>query len=804
MKKLLVLALSLTLWMTAVLSVVKAEEEPLSAMLWEPVEITLASTAEYENPYLEAEIDATFTHEDGTVIALPGFWKGADTWAVRFSPTKTGKWTYTVTCTDEKNTGLTASGTIMAKESDKTTGTAQHGFVRVSDDSRHFSYADGTPFLWLGDTNWQAPNYVKTTDCNFPYCTCGNQFRHEVDNRLSKGFTVYQTYFEPAAGGNLWAIPFTMPNTKTFNERIDSMFAYLNEQGMMAAVGFGCHSATLNRIKDVDFFRFVRYCVARYACYNVVWITGQEITVPDPAAATPTRTVMNIYMEAAARVSRLDGYKHPNSAHMYPLGLDDDRAHLLDAASWHTFWELQCGHGAGTYGKAYQFYYYNKYTGNVKPIVEGEANYEEINCGGFTGYDASRYSAWNALLNGCAGFTYGATGIWANCYSTWGDVGWYGATSSYSYEPWYIGLDKPGSYEIGYLRSFLEHLPDWEKMIPAFSDDYYADFRTHRNLIISHTEDMSTVIGYSYEKKTDGPVLHQLHDEEYHALWFNPLTGRYREIGLIKPEDGTYTLPDKPDNGDWAFVLTTEGLKGAYYLENTTADLYAADADNTVTGSPVLPKAVSAVGGCYYGPTGMRDDTANLFDGDPETLWYPTADRTTQTIIADLGTAQELSHVVITPSETSLLPRFRVEGSNDGVLWTEIVNTTFREPHTKDRSYSEKLAGAFRYVKILFLNPEVQNQPDVYRKNGIQFVYNGMDRTYYPHMEISDITIYSLGAAGTVEEITPVTDPLTEKPEKPDGMPLKTVLSLAGAGAAVLLALGAILVCQKRKKKKEQ
>lgn len=99
--------------------------------IWSPVEILLKSTVEYANPYVEAEIDATFTHTDGTKITLPGFWKGGNTWAVRFSPTKTGEWSYAITCSDERNRGLFKSGTVTASEANRTTDVSRHGFVTV-------------------------------------------------------------------------------------------------------------------------------------------------------------------------------------------------------------------------------------------------------------------------------------------------------------------------------------------------------------------------------------------------------------------------------------------------------------------------------------------------------------------------------------------------------------------------------------------------------------------------------------------------------------------------------------------------
>jgi hypothetical protein len=168
--------------------------------VWSPVEILLRSTVDYANPYVETEIDATFTHTDGTVITIPGFWMGGNTWAVRFSPTKAGEWSYKITCSDKSNKGLSKTGTVTASRSSKTTGVSQHGFVTVEKGERYYKHADGTPFFWLGDTNWQAFSNVSTTVCNYPGCQCGSQFEHIVNDRVAKGFTVYQTYFVTDAG----------------------------------------------------------------------------------------------------------------------------------------------------------------------------------------------------------------------------------------------------------------------------------------------------------------------------------------------------------------------------------------------------------------------------------------------------------------------------------------------------------------------------------------------------------------------------------------------------------------------------
>ena len=178
-----------------------------------------------------------------------------------------------------------------------------------------------------------------------------------MDNRVAKGFTVYQTYFDSAVsdgGGqkelmpSIWAKKFTLPATEIFNKKIDYMFEYLYQNGMVAALGMGVHTNTANNISETDLLRFTRYVVARYSCYSIIWITGQEVTDNRDALATPGKTTLEVYLSVGNTVGKLDGYRHPNGAHMYDVVPSDPRAMKLDSSSWHQTWILQSGHGRNT------------------------------------------------------------------------------------------------------------------------------------------------------------------------------------------------------------------------------------------------------------------------------------------------------------------------------------------------------------------------------------------------------------------------------------------------------------------------
>ena len=114
-------------------------EADYSTPVREPVTVTFDSATEYKNPYKDVKVDAAFTHEDGTTITLPCFWWGDQTFAFRFSPTKTGLWTYKVTSNDAANTSLNVTGTIQATDPKGDTNTSKHGFIAIPAGARNFT-----------------------------------------------------------------------------------------------------------------------------------------------------------------------------------------------------------------------------------------------------------------------------------------------------------------------------------------------------------------------------------------------------------------------------------------------------------------------------------------------------------------------------------------------------------------------------------------------------------------------------------------------------------------------------------------
>lgn len=81
-------------------------------------------------------------------------------------------------------------------EAEKTANSTRRGFLHVNRaekrNGRYFIYADGTPFLWIGDTWWNWSNRGIPLE----------RFKVLADDRAEKGFTLGQLFFAARGWGD--------------------------------------------------------------------------------------------------------------------------------------------------------------------------------------------------------------------------------------------------------------------------------------------------------------------------------------------------------------------------------------------------------------------------------------------------------------------------------------------------------------------------------------------------------------------------------------------------------------------------
>ncbi len=120
--------------------------------LYEALELTVLLEADYANPYdaREVHLDGVFTAPDGSTVEVPGFWDGAESWRVRFSPWQVGNWTYALTITDKNGTSAPVEGAFNVSPSDLRGWLIPGNRYDPAYSGRYLVHHDGTPFYGLG------------------------------------------------------------------------------------------------------------------------------------------------------------------------------------------------------------------------------------------------------------------------------------------------------------------------------------------------------------------------------------------------------------------------------------------------------------------------------------------------------------------------------------------------------------------------------------------------------------------------------------------------------------------------------
>ncbi len=522
--------------------------QALEIECWHVSEITLSSKVRYANPYADVRVSATFTGPKGQTIYREAFWDGGNIWKMRFAPTVSGRWTWKTTSSDTSDAGLHGqTGELRCIVYEGENPVYRHGFLRISDNRRHFCHADGAPFFWLGDTHWQMPDTERVNECNHPEhggaaCSYGGQFQHLVADRKTRGFNVYQTY-PSATGDHWWSAKYTQIEPDRFREVFDVQMDHLARQGFVIALGCG-HFNNSTRIPEADLCRFARYLVARYGAHPVLWITCQEMNAPENDGKNNR---IDVWQAVATEIAAADGYGHPHSAHQWVL---DVATSPLGHEPWHNWFALQGGHrNSGLTPQArYKGYYDFPPT---RPMLETEAMYERVDCGGVNTTDEARQSAWKAMLCGSPGYTYGGAGIWALKWDA-ADPKW--KTYNHAIGSWHEGMALPGSAQMTVLKQFFSAM-HWTALTPRFQEPAWSEWRDEERSVLATISNQLYVV-YCHGATSKG-TLKQLHTSgTYVARWFDPRKGDYAgNSANVRSPSGAWDVPEKPSTEDWVLRL---------------------------------------------------------------------------------------------------------------------------------------------------------------------------------------------------------------------------------------------------------
>lgn len=426
--------------------------------------------------------------------------------------------------------------------------------LKISNDQSYIVNQSGEPFFWLGGTAWELIHR-----CN----------KEEIDiyltDRAEKGFTVIQTVIlaeldglnTPNAYGEKPLInndP-TKINEKYF-ELVDYVLSKANELGLYVGLlptwgdkfnkKWGAGPEIFNTVNSEKFGEIL---AKRYLSYNnIIWILGGD--------RIPENENHSAIIRAMAKGIRKIDTRHLISYH--PVGAKKATDFFND--NWLDIDMYQSGHSRTA--REYQYVVESKKSETKRPIINGEARYENImdrfwenKYYGWLDDADVRVSAYWSIISGAAGYTYGCNDIW-QMYTSKRKPNINARTD------WTAALELPGSSQMKYMKEIFEILL-WQKMIFNQSLIQNNNPENESYILSAIGENKDLIIAYT---PTGNPIeidLTKIDSEKAKAYWFNPRSGKIVNIGEFE----TKTSQEfKPWSEGWGsdFLLILVGNDANY------------------------------------------------------------------------------------------------------------------------------------------------------------------------------------------------------------------------------------------------
>ncbi len=296
---------------------------------WDVFELALPGPA-VGNPFVDVTLTAQFTCGPDT-LTVPGFYDGAGTYRIRFSPPQPGAWAYK---TSSNAPQLDAqSGSVTAT---KPTG-SNHGPVRVYK-TFHFAYADGTPYYQVGTTCYawtHQPEDLQEQTLKTLAAAPFNKLRMCI---FPKSYT-YNTNDPPnypfvyGADGKFDLTRFDPANWRHFEQRI----ADLRKLGIEADLilfhpydrwGF----AEMDKAGDD---RYLHYAIARLGAYRNVWwslANEYDFMIPPLRAGQKGNKTVEDFDRFFSILQKEDPFDRLRSVHYAAKMYDNTKAWVTHAS----------------------------------------------------------------------------------------------------------------------------------------------------------------------------------------------------------------------------------------------------------------------------------------------------------------------------------------------------------------------------------------------------------------------------------------------------------------------------------------
>ena len=520
-------------------------------------EISLRSSTEYENPYTDVEVWASFVNNQNDTLKRPAFWDGENIWKVRFAPTDVnGIWYWTSSCSDPNNKGLHGkSGSLLSTPNaksiipmlnSKSNQLIKNGPLKMSKGHRNLVQHSGKSFLLVADTPWA-----------IPFRATKEQVEIYARDRQEKGFNAalmmtlqpdkkaegpnernteqgFKRAFQDLSKGHINKI-----NIDYFQYYDGIVQALLDHeivpvfQPVFHGYGWKGLEVLGRTIEPEEYVRYCKYLLARYGSNPAIWLIGGDHNGKDPGI-----------LESGEMLEAWDCYKQPTGIHYNPCDdyladwADGDESHCFhynksfQEKEWLDFQWTQTGHGGEHLYHKVERMYDNIPT---KGTANGEPTYEGMNNGknGLGWWQGEE--AWMQLMHGgTMGVVYGAATLWQWKVSTT-EEGWPGWTDQPT--SWKEAMQMEGSKYVGLVGKILKqyNLTDIEKR---------WDFADGKPLLAKEGK-----LYISFLKEGGETIIKNL-PQGLGYKWVNPKTG---EVNQVQTAIGNSFKA--PDENSWVLII---------------------------------------------------------------------------------------------------------------------------------------------------------------------------------------------------------------------------------------------------------